>query len=74
MDKPKCRMYGKRHSVREGCSFPDDAVECSECKRKDTLIEALEHKLAIHAAMKLKGTTDRKEYMREYMRKRRAKQ
>ena len=69
MDKPNCRLCGKKHWKNEPCIFPESpkSKECQECKRKDEVIKSLLGQLKDD-----KPGFNRPEYMKNYMRKRRA--
>ena len=85
MDKPKCTLCGKPHWSNEPHVFVNNAVNKPKpvnnrvnksqlvnnsvnqcCADKDKLIEDLKTRIT-----ELEQPTDRKTYMREYMRKRR---
>ncbi len=87
MDKPRCKLCGTKHWKNEPCKFNDspeaDGIDrivqkaikrknviCKECIKKDEIIAELGKVIAAACS----EPTDRKEYMREYMRKRRSRQ
>ena len=82
MEKPKCRLCGKRHWFSEGCIWEDKTEDMANMANKEEIIPETmantenhmanrKNRMANRSAYKYRNAEKRRLYMRDYMRKKR---